>query len=176
MLNLMWSVLGNPSAWNRKSADFIIVLLSLLISYPALAGDLPNHRLTPGQADPSLTKEKLCSKKFHTGSVRNVDDSLKQRVLSSYRIRDCVLHAGKKKLPLCGRLYEFDHLISIWLGGAETQKNLWPERLAGQWGARVKDKLEDHLHSLVCKGKISLKQAQHEIATDWIASYKKRMK
>ena len=39
----------------------------------------------------------------------------------------------------------------------------------------MKDQLENFLHAHVCSGDISLDQAQQEIATDWIASYKKRL-
>jgi hypothetical protein len=37
----------------------------------------------------------------------------------------------------------------------------------------VKDALEDRLHSMVCEGKLDLRTAQRDIATDWIAAYKK---
>jgi len=37
----------------------------------------------------------------------------------------------------------------------------------------VKDKLENRLHAMVCRGEISLEDAQHEIATDWVAAYRK---
>jgi hypothetical protein len=37
----------------------------------------------------------------------------------------------------------------------------------------VKDRLEDRLHALVVHRKLDLKTAQQEIATDWIAAYKK---
>jgi len=33
--------------------------------------------------------------------------------------------------------------------------------------------VEDRLHALVIRGELDLKTAQHEIATDWIAAYKK---
>jgi hypothetical protein len=35
------------------------------------------------------------------------------------------------------------------------------------------DRLEDRLHALVVSSKLDLKTAQREIATDWIAAYKK---
>ena len=54
-------------------------------------------------------------------------------------------------------------------------KNLWPQAYAGQWGAKVKDKLENKLHVLVCAGTITLDDAQKGIATDWISLYKKWM-
>jgi hypothetical protein len=64
-------------------------------------------------------------------------------------------------------------LISLELGGSNSVKNLWPEAYDLDWGARVKDALENKLHTMVCSGDISLERAQHEIATDWIAAYKK---
>jgi len=43
------------------------------------------------------------------------------------------------------------------------------------WNARVKDQLEQRLHELVCSGKLDLATAQHDIAVDWIAAYRKYM-
>jgi hypothetical protein len=37
----------------------------------------------------------------------------------------------------------------------------------------VKDVLERKLHNLVCAGKLDLKTAQREIASNWIEAYKK---
>jgi hypothetical protein len=37
----------------------------------------------------------------------------------------------------------------------------------------VKDVLERKLHNLVCAGKVDLKTAQREIASNWIEAYKK---
>ena len=59
------------------------------------------------------------------------------------------------------------------IGGSNSIKNLWAESYRTLWNARVKDRLEDRLHALVISGKLDLKTAQREIATDWIAAYKK---
>jgi hypothetical protein len=68
--------------------------------------------------------------------------------------------------------YEEDHLISLELGGSpKDPKNLWPEPYNIPNGARVKDKLENLLHKMVCNGSISLAEAQREIATDWLFYY-----
>jgi hypothetical protein len=80
-------------------------------------------------------------------------------------------------LPGKPKDYEEDHLISLELGGHPTDsRNLWPEPYKGDWGAKKKDSLENRLHKLVCSGAITLDQAQEEIRTDWVASYKKRMR
>ena len=42
-----------------------------------------------------------------------------------------------------------------------------------EWNAHVKDELEDHLHHLVCDGKLDLATAQRDMASNWIPAYKK---
>ena len=68
-----------------------------------------------------------------------------------------------------------DHLIPLGLGGLPGAKeNLWPQsRDTMPWNSRVKDRLENFLHQEVCARRIPIEQAQKEIATDWIAAYKK---
>ncbi len=70
--------------------------------------------------------------------------------------------------------YEIDYLIAPGLGGTEDIHNLWPQPFKSQkWNAHVKDELEERLHQMVCSGDLDLRTAQREIATDWIAAYKK---
>jgi hypothetical protein len=67
------------------------------------------------------------------------------------------------------RDYEYDHLISLELGGAPNDaRNLWPEPGASP---NPKDRVEDALHKQVCDGIVSLVEAQREIAGDWVALY-----
>lgn len=68
--------------------------------------------------------------------------------------------------------YEEDHLISLELGGSSTAvTNLWPEPYVSADGARVKDKIENRLHELVCTGTVSLATAQQAIASDWWTAF-----
>ena len=67
--------------------------------------------------------------------------------------------------------YEVDHIISLELGGSNDISNLYPESYSIQYGARVKDKLENHLHDEVCAGELPITVAQQEIATDWLKYY-----
>ena len=72
------------------------------------------------------------------------------------------------------RKYEEDHLVPLCLAGApQDPANLWPQPRFGEWTADHKDALEAKLCRLACDGKVSLPEAQHEIATDWIAAYRK---
>ena len=121
---------------------------------------LPDHRLTPG-ATVRLSTEELCS----AGDVdrsHTVDASLARETFRLYGIR-----------PQPGA-YEVDYLITPALGGADDVRNLWPQPYStGIWNSRHKDALEDHLQQLVCTNRLSLAIAQHDIAANWIAAYKK---
>jgi hypothetical protein len=75
--------------------------------------------------------------------------------------------------------YEEDHLIPLEIGGApRAAANLWPEPYTVSLpdgtavGARVKDRLENALHALVCKGSMSLARAQQLIRVHWIAAWR----
>ena len=120
----------------------------------------PDAKLTPGAAFP-VTAADVCTPGY-ARSVRNVPAEVKQQAYAEYGIASHPAGA-----------FEVDHLISLELGGSNSIKNLWPESYHTEpWNARVKDALENRLHQEVCAGKTSLAEAQHEIATDWIAAYK----
>lgn len=122
---------------------------------------LPDPAKTPGATLP-VTAADICARGY-ARKVRNVPSSVKRQVYLSYGIAH--------RRP---RQYEVDHLISLELGGSNSVKNLWPESfLTEPWNAHVKDALENELHRRVCAGQLDLAVAQHEIATDWIAAYRK---
>jgi hypothetical protein len=124
-------------------------------------GEVPDPNLTPG-ATRRVTIGQVCSM-AHEEVVRAVPTPLRQEIFQEYGIADA--HPED---------YEIDYLIAPGLGGAEDIQNLWPEPYASAaWNALVKDVLEERLHQLVCAGKLDLSTAQHDIATDWIAAYKK---
>ena len=66
---------------------------------------------------------------------------------------------------------EIDHLIPLTVGGSNDLANLWPQPY-GVPGAHQKDVLENKLHAQVCSGKMTLAEAQHQIATNWFALYR----
>lgn len=127
---------------------------------PAKLNDL---KATPG-AVRTMDTAQLCSKSFHTGTVRNVTESTKQSVCRAY---------GLAKTDCVGKKVEIDHLISLELGGSNDPTNLWPQPYAPRPGAKEKDVVENWLHAQVCAGNISLKDAQQEISTDWYKVYLK---
>lgn len=139
------------------------ISILLLLTISALA-QLPDKKLTPG-AVRTTDQQEICSKTFHTSLYRNTSDSLKKQVCQEYNSQDC---------PHQGQL-EIDHLIPLELGGADEKENLWVEYASypNGPGFHVKDKLEDRLTSLVCKGQLSLTEAQSCIKNNWIECYNK---
>ena len=146
-----------------------IVAFLLAFSCTAYGADLPDPVKTPGKADPTLTKERLCAKGFSTKTVRHVTPQTRVAAFGGYGI------VCKNRNPTCAKEFELDHLISLEIGGSNDVHNLWPQAYAGDWGAKIKDKLENKLHVLMCAGTINLEDAQQGISTDWISLYKKWM-
>jgi uncharacterized protein YceK len=120
---------------------------------------LPDPACTPGALMEGATKDKICQSGY-ASSVRNVPQSVKNKAYAEYGIAS---HFPGE--------YEVDHLVSLELGGSNDISNLWPEAANPKPGFHEKDKVENYLHDQVCSGKISLRQAQLEIATNWPAVY-----
>jgi len=122
-------------------------------------GGLPDPACTPGALLATGTKDAICQSGY-ASSVRNVPTSEKDQVYAEYGIAH---HSPGQ--------YEVDHLVSLELGGSNDISNLWPELASPKPGFHEKDKVENYLHSQVCSGAISLKEAQIEIATNWLGVY-----
>lgn len=125
------------------------------------ASAAPNRNLTPG-ATRQVTIQEVCAAPREE-VISNVSVSLRRKVFQEYGM----VNARAED-------YEIDYLIAPQLGGAQDIRNLWPEPYRARvWNAHVKDALEERLHEMVCSGQLDLSTAQHEIASDWIAAYKK---
>jgi hypothetical protein len=121
---------------------------------------VPSPALTPGLAR-AVDREQLCNSELPKNQVVTAD--MRRRVFEVYGIANADPQA-----------YEVDYLITPALGGAEDIRNLWPQPyVATAWNARVKDALEDRLRDMVCRGEVDLSDAQRDIATNWVAAYKK---
>lgn len=126
-------------------------------------GPLPDRSCSPGAVYSKLTKSVICSASFRTGDYRNVPAAEKHAVEAEY---------GLEPRPY-GSTLEIDHIVSLELGGSNDIANLFPERADVAPGYHVKDKLENRTHELVCAGRLSLRSAQHRIASDWEALYRR---
>lgn len=119
----------------------------------------PIVALTPG-ATWDVSRAQVCA---GAPEVAVIAEHVRDEVVTAY---------GMAGVPQAE--YELDYLITPELGGAPDARNLWPQRYdVPGWNARVKDQLEQLLPALVCAGKVDLATAQREIATDWIAAYRK---
>lgn len=161
---------GTRSAvWNYAavSAAAILIAAAIVTFYGIPGGgrravpvSFPEPSLTPG-AVVATSAEQVC----RTSRPKNriVPASLQRKVFEEYGIP-----AAEP------RSYEVDYLITPALGGSDDIRNLWPQsNSAAVWNARIKDALEDRLHDLVCGGSLDLATAQHDLAADWIAAYRK---
>ena len=145
------------------------MILSLFLLLQFVGGKLPP---VPGATNPAITqaniKQNICNPKWSTKSIRPPSSYTTKLKLSQ------MMMWGLKGKP---GDYEEDHLISLELGGNPTDpKNLWPEPYLPKPGARQKDQVEDFLHREVCAGRMTLRDAQLLISSDWTKVIIKRGK
>ncbi len=130
------------------------------VSVDVEPGALPLRHLTPG-ATMTVPAAELC--RVIPLEPAPIPAAMRTAVLRAYGMEH-----------LSDREYELDYLVTPDLGGSPEPRNLWPEPYGARvWNARVKDELESLLPQLVCEGKVDLATAQRDIASDWIAAYKK---
>ncbi len=163
----------------RRSLPALLIFLTLPAPAPASTrhaatlparSALPNPRLTPGALNPSVRQADIFRTICVRGWTRRVrpperyTERLKRRQIREYGYRDRRL-----------RDYEEDHLIPLELGGSPASpENLWPEphHVSDGWGSYAKDRLENRLNHLVCRGRLSLASAREMIAANWVAAYR----
>lgn len=182
-----------------KSARLTLAAICLIVSIPAFAAesehDLPDSVKTPGDrltavpndektveclsdlmgatvsAGDPITLTMICTSGY-SACIRKVPASTRKKVFEAYSDPEGNHHGFCSVEQGC----ELDHLISLEIGGSNSEKNLWPQPYSGEtWNAHVKDRLENWYHANVCNGHVSLKTAQDEISKDWITNYQKRL-
>jgi hypothetical protein len=124
-------------------------------------GANPDRRCSPGAYYSKLTRRVICAAGFRTGPIRNVPEAEKFAVEREYGL-------ARRHY---GRVLEIDHIVSLELGGSNAIANLFPEGANAHPGYRAKDRLENALHGLVCRGAMRLRIAQRRIATNWQRLY-----
>lgn len=164
MWAFVWRGLALAAAvWGVLALGFILSRFSVVWrNSGAQSGilSIPDARLTPG-ATLLIGRPDVCAQPDTKNKA--VPVSMQRRVFEEYGIPGADPHA-----------YEVDYLVTPALGGADDIHNLWPHSYsATAWNAKVKDALEDRLREMVCDGSLDLSEAQREIATNWIAAYKK---
>jgi hypothetical protein len=123
---------------------------------------LPDPHCTPGAINPQVTqntiKDTICRSGW-TKTVRpstSLTDRMKAQSAKSYS-----LAPGEKG--------EYDHLVSLELGGApDDPRNLWVEPGSIP---NPKDAVENKLSDAVCSGLVPLATAQTAIASNWVTAF-----
>lgn len=124
-------------------------------------GPNPDRRCSPGAYDSLLTKADICAPSFHGAS--GVSAATKRAVEAEYGMSP----------RSSGRAVEIDRIVGVELGGTNDIANLFPEPRSGKANYRVKDRLEQRLHTLVCSGRMPLRTAQTGIARNWQTLYRR---
>lgn len=145
-----------------------------LISAPATTvpgtcreGPLPDAACTPGVTNPAVTPDTLSTTICKVGWTSTIRPPVS--VTGPEKIASMVAYGAGTDTSL----YEYDHLISLELGGAPNDTaNLWPEPHSAQvngqeYGSFVKDGVENALKRAICDGRLALAQAQEIIAHNW---------
>ena len=158
----------------KRSSIFALLCICIStansIAANADSAVLPISAVTPGAINPSVTQANIAT------TICTLGYTLKIRPPVSYTTKLKIKQLASLPYSAYGSkdtaLFEEDHLISLELGGSPTDtKNLWPEPWDGPFGARVKDKLENKLHAMVCAHQIALAKAQGVIASNWYSAY-----
>jgi hypothetical protein len=122
---------------------------------------IPEPTLTPG-AVRTVNVNEICS--TGTRELRHWSRERDDRIMAEYGLP-----------PGPHPDYEVDHLIPLGIGGADDDKNLWPEprrSIEKEWPAEKKDELESRLRELVCSRQLDLSAAQQAIRDDWTEAFK----
>lgn len=125
---------------------------------------LPDKNCTPGALNPAVTQQNINQTICRSGYTKTIRPS--ESVTYPIKLAQMKAYGDTGKTGD----YELDHLISLELGGAAAEvKNLWPEPHQGVYNSYDKDVIENYLNQQICQGQITLKTAQDEIRTNWIA-------
>src|SRR3990167_4715236 len=148
------------SGAEMKKIISLIAILVFVLSQTVFAcqtnGIYPDKECTPGSVYEEATVEIICVPGY-SATVRATKQSQKRKVYEMYNI------------PVEERKqYVLDHLISLQLGGRDDVDNLFPQRREKKPNSRDKDRIENFLKRSVCKGEMTLKEAQETIREDWV--------
>lgn len=128
------------------------------------SGALPDRHCTPGATNTFVTQDNIRSTICVSGWTATIRPP--QSVTAPIKFER--MKAYGVKVP-----NELDHLLPLELGGATKDvANLWPEAYAPVPGAHEKDAVEFWLNRQVCANKMTLAEAQREMASDWTAIHR----
>lgn len=137
-----------------------------VVPVDAASGDvLPDPSCTPGGIDPAVTQDNIGTTICQSGYTTTV------RASSSNTAKNKVISLSEYGMSY-SKTTEYDHLISLELGGTNSVSNLWPEpnKSSATSVNNPKDSIENTLKRAVCAHQVTLAQAQAAIATNWVTA------
>ncbi len=140
--------------------------------YTADKQPLPDPKCTPGATNPKVTQATLKTTICSSGYTKGIRPPV--NITGREKTANAASYGYKGSL----RDYEYDHLISLQLGGDPNDpRNLWveppsPGHKEGAGPNNPKDVVETKLKSAICSGKTDLVKAQQAIAHDWTTALK----
>lgn len=127
---------------------------------------LPDSACTPGAVDPNVSEDTIRTTICVAGYTKTVRPA--ESLTNKIKTQEMQMYGDTDS----SANYELDHLISLELGGCpDCIANLWPEPYNIALGARQKDTVENYLHKQVCEGRMSISEAQADIARNWVDIY-----
>jgi hypothetical protein len=129
----------------------------------------PDPRCTPGAVNPAVTQATIGSTICRSGWTSIVRPA--ESITEPEKFASMAAYSARGSASA----YEYDHDVPLELGGAVNDpRNLWPEpdyATRSGFYLNPKDRLENVLKRTVCRGAMTLAQAQRIIASNWVAAY-----
>jgi hypothetical protein len=140
-----------PDLSGVKLPNFVMPLIHGAVS-------LPDSKLTPG-AVATTDANNLCNMDPHT-VVPAISVTVQTAVYNEYG--DTGQNAQRKTI--------LDWLVPYNLGGANVQANIWPAAVEGT-GFYEKIDTDDILRQMVCRGELTVVQAQRALENNWYTAW-----
>lgn len=155
----------------RRHAKHLRLLAVIAMCSPAWGAELffPDPSNTPGAISPAITQDNIQDTVCISGWTAKMQPPA--------AVTDRLKAQQMKALHLTGtpKDYHEDHLVPLCAGGHPTDpRNLWPQRVNGDWNYTVKDQLEGWVCAALCRGEMTLKEGQAVfLEPDWRKAYLK---
>jgi len=127
----------------------------------------PDPALTPGALSPDVTGDNVRQ------TVCVAEWLQKIQPPSSYLEEQKTRQIAALHLDGAASDYREDHLVPLCAGGHPTDpRNLWPQKIDGDWNAKVKDQFEAAACLRLCRGELTLDAARAMfLEPDWREAY-----
>jgi hypothetical protein len=150
----------------RASLATLLFISSAASAQPVY---LPDAAISPGALNPAVRQDNLSETVCAPGWTQSIRPSA--RYVAQLK------RADMRSLNLRGAAHDYheDHRVPLCAGGHPSDpRNLWPQPLEAQWRDADKNMLEQSVCRQLCRGDITLEEAQRIfLAPDWTQEYER---